>query len=295
MIPYLEQPSWRIGPLSIHAFGVAVAVAVLFAQWAVRRRLRRLSLDPALGERLGWWMLIGGLAGAHLFSVLLYFPHKLRDDPWLLLRAWEDISSFGGILGGVAGALLFFAIRATEDERRARLAYLDAVAFVFPAALGIGRVGCALVHDHPGAVTTFPLAISLRTDAALAFIRGTYDAAGRQLPQAARTMGFHDLGLYELLYLAVVVVPLFVLWDRRRRAPGFYLAAFAALYLPVRFVLDTLRVADSRYLGMTPAQWVAALVLAVLPFVAVRRRRLRPALTAVVILGTVWACRAGGP
>jgi phosphatidylglycerol:prolipoprotein diacylglycerol transferase len=293
MLPYFEQPVWHIGPLSIHAFGVTVAVAIWVGLTIGQRRFERLGLDARVGQRLGGWMLVGGLAGAHLFSVLLYFPHKLREDPWLLLRVWEDISSFGGMLGGIAGALLFFATRAHDEERRARLAYLDAAAFAFPASLAIGRVGCALAHDHPGIVTTFPLAISLRTGAALDYMRGVYTDAGLSLPTDAATMGFHDLGLYELLFLALVLVPFFVECNRRARPTGFYLVAFAALYLPVRFCLDMLRVADARYAGLTPAQWSAALIMAALPFVAVRRRTLRFAITGTVILATTWACWGG--
>jgi prolipoprotein diacylglyceryltransferase len=107
-------------------------------------------------------------------------------------------------------------------------------------------------------------------------------------------MGFHDLGLYEFLFLSLVVVPLVAVWSRRERPGGFYLVAFAALYLPVRFALDMLRVADTRYLGLTPAQWVAALTLAALPFVALRNRRARIALSGAVILATAWACAGGG-
>jgi len=295
MLPYFEQPVWQIGPLSIHAFGIAVAVAAWIGLTIVQQRFAHLGLDPQVGQRLGGWMLLGGILGAHLFSVLLYFPHKLRDDPWLILRIWEDISSFGGVLGGLAAALIFFAKHAPDEDRRTKLAYLDAIAFVFPAALAIGRFGCALAHDHPGTVTTFPLALSLRTDAALGYLDGVYRAAGLALPPGARTMGFHDLGLYEFLFLSLVVVPLFVRWSRRRRPAGFYLVAFAALYLPVRFGFDMLRVADVRYVGLTPAQWVAALIMAALPFVALRHRNLRFAISGAVILAAGWACAGGGP
>ena len=293
MIPFVEHPVWRVGPLTIHAFGVAVAAALWFGLSAGQRRFTSVGLDPTLAARAGRWTLVGGVLGAHLFSVLLYFPEKLRGDPWLLLRVWEDISSFGGMLGGVAGALLFFLSRARADERRALAPFLDAVAFVFPGALALGRLGCALAHDHPGRVTASPLAIGIDGDAALAYIGGVYDAAGLALPPAAMGMGFHDLGLYELAFLALVVVPLFLLWDRRPRATGFFLAAFAALYLPVRFYLDTLRVADARYLGLTPAQWVAALVFAALPFAVIRHPRLRLVAAGVAVLATAWACTAG--
>lgn len=294
MLPYFEQPVWQIGPITIHAFGVAVAVAAWLGLTMVQRRFVSLGLDPVLGQRLGGWMLLGGILGAHLFSVLFYFPDRLRHDPWLLLRVWEDISSRGGFLGGVAAAVIFLSTRARELERDAKLAYLDAIAFVFPAAFAIGRFGCTLAHDHPGTVTSFPLAISLRTDAALNYVSGVYREAGLALPHGASTMGFHDLGLYEFLFLSLMVVPLFVGFNRRQRPPGFFLVAFAALYLPVRFAFDMLRVADVRYIGLTPAQWVAALVMVALPFFAVRQRGLRVAISGAVILAAGWACAGGG-
>lgn len=294
MLPYFEQPVWHIGPLTIQAFGIAVAIAAWVGLTIVQQRFASLELDPVLGGRLAGWMLVGGILGAHLFAVLLYFPHQLRTDPWVILRIWEPISSFGGLLGGLAAAQFFFATRASETSWRTKLAFLDAIAFGFPAALAIGRLGCALAHDHPGTVTTFPLAISLKTDAALDYISGVYGVAGLVLPPAASAMGFHDLGLDEFLFLSLVIVPLFIRWNRRRRPTGFYLLAFATLYLPVRFALDLLRVADVRYIGLTPAQWVAALIMAALPFLAIRRRRLRFVISGAVILAAGWACASGG-
>lgn len=294
MLPFVEHPVWSFGPITIYAFGVAVAAALWLGLTAAQRRFARVGLDPALADRAGRWTLVGGVLGAHLFSVLVYFPAKLRDDPWLLLRVWEDVSSFGGILGGATGALLFFTLRARAEERRALGTFLDAVAFVFPGALAVGRLGCALAHDHPGRVTSFPLAISLESDAARAYIGGVYDAAGLALPVSMDGLGFHDLGLYELAFLALVVVPLFAVWGRRIRPRGFFLIAFAALYLPVRFHLDTLRVADVRYLGLTPAQWVAALIFVALPLAAIRHPRLRLAVAGVVVVATAWACTAAG-
>ena len=294
MVPYFSQPVLQIGPLSIHAFGVAVACAVWVALSIAGKRFARFGLDPAIGQRLGTWVLIGGIAGAHLFSVFFYFPSKLAHDPWLLIRVWEDISSFGGILGGLGAALLFFALSRDEGVRQAKLKYLDAIAFVFPIGLAIGRLGCTLAHDHPGTVTTFPLSISLKTSGALEYVAGVYSEAGLPLPQAASTMGFHDLGFYEFLLLSLVVVPLFFFLDRCRRPTGFYIVAFSALYLPTRFCLDMLRVSDVRYVGLTPAQWVAAVTLVILPFAVVRNRKLRFAISGAVILAGVWACTGGG-
>lgn len=269
MIPFLTQPSVTLGPVTVHAFGAIVASAVLAGLTLGRRRFVRLGLDPIVGEGMGGAVVLAGFVGAHLFSVLFYFPRALAADPLLLFRFWEDVSSFGGVLGGLVGAWLFFRRRMPALDRSTRWAYLDVAAYVFPVALLIGRVACSLAHDHPGTLTTFPLAVSLRTPAARAYVADVYAGAGRAsaLPPgpALARLGFHDLGWYELLYLALVVVPAVCWCGRRRRPAGFFLALFLTLYLPVRFLLDTLRVSDVRYAGLTPVQWLAVAGLGALP------------------------------
>lgn len=180
MLPYCEQPAWQLGRLTVHAFGIAVAIALSFGLTMVNCRFGQLGLDPEIGERLVGWMLVAGFIGAHLFAIVFNVPDKLRDDPWLLFRLWEEISSFGGMLGGVIGAGLFLGTHPGTADKRHVLGYLDAVAFVFPSALAIGRIGCALAHDHPGAVTTFPLAMSLKTEATREYITGFSGAASMQ-------------------------------------------------------------------------------------------------------------------
>lgn len=266
MIPYVEQPSFRIGPITVHAFGLIVATAV-FAGFALgRRRFRQLGLDDRVGEALAGYAVVGGFLGAHLFSVLFYFPREVREHPFLLLKVWEDVSSFGGIFGGLLGIWWYFHNKASAIDRPTRWRYVDAVAYVFPMTLAIGRLACSVAHDHPGTVTRFPLAVSLESAAAQRYVSEVYRAAGRlaELPVASTfgRLGFHDLGWYEALYLGGVVVPVTWVLGRKPRAPGAFLALFLALYLPVRFALDFLRVSDVRYGGLTPAQW-AALPLAV--------------------------------
>ncbi len=268
MLPYFEQPTLHFGPVTLHAFGICVAIAMLWGTMAAERRFRRQGLDVRVGNRMGFWVLLCGVIGAHLFSVVFYFPEKLRSDPWILLRLWEDISSFGAMLGGITGALLFLFVARAQSTLERRWDYFGVVAQVFPMSLGIGRIGCAFAHDHPGTTTRFPLAISLRTEAAVNFITNTYADANRSLELAPAgalaPTGFHDLGWYELLFIALVIVPLFHLWQRRDRPGGFYLIAFPLLYLPVRFGFDFLRVIDVRYAGLTPAQWVAIVTVPLL-------------------------------
>lgn len=268
------------GPVTIAAFGAIVAAAVFAGLEVGRRRFRSLGLDASHGDALGGYVIIGGFLGAHLFSVLFYFPDKLLANPLLLFKVWEDISSFGGILGGAAAAWLYFRIRAPDMDGEMRRAYLDVVAFTFPFSLTIGRIACSIAHDHPGTLTTSPLAISLDSPAARGYITSIYQNAGRaaELPPAdvMVRMGFHDLGWYEFLYLAAIVVPAVLLVNRRHRGnppTGKFAALFILLYMPVRFALDFLRVDDARYAGLTPAQWVALASLGAVAVIWFRRLR----------------------
>jgi phosphatidylglycerol:prolipoprotein diacylglycerol transferase len=299
VIPYFEQPSFHIGPVTIHAFGVIVAASVAVGLELGSRRFRQLGLDPRVGDGLAGYVLVSGFLAAHLFAVLLYSPRAVIENPIVLLKVWEPISSFGGILGGMFGVWLYFRVKAPAIDQVSRWAYVDVAAYVFPVSLAIGRLGCSVAHDHPGALTKFPLAVSLESDAARAYIASVYAVAGRlaELPPAPSLarLGFHDLGWYEFLYLGLVVVPATLVLGRKSRAPGTFLISFIALYMPVRFALDFLRVPDARYAGLTPAQWVALLLLASLPLLwKGRGRRKASAATSLAIvllpLGVTLAC-----
>ena len=283
MIPYIDQPSFSAGSLTITAFGVIVSGAVLAGFEIGRRRFRDLGLDAATGEGLGWYAIVGGFIGAHVFSVLFYFPEKVVSNPLILFKLWEDISSFGSILGGLLAIWVYFRIKAPGVRAERRRAYLDVVAFTFPFSLAIGRLACSLAHDHPGSLTTSPLAISLESPAAREYISSVYRNAGRaaELPSAEAMvrMRFHDLGWYEFLYLTAIVVPAVLSLNHRRRGhlpTGRFAALFILLYMPVRFALDFLRVGDARYAGLTPAQWTALALFGALPVVWLRWRRLTP-------------------
>jgi phosphatidylglycerol:prolipoprotein diacylglycerol transferase len=114
------------------------------------------------------------------------------------------------------------------------------VAYAFPTSWFFGRTGCFVAFDHPGAATSFFL-------------------AERYTDGVVR----HNLGLDEALY--TLPVALFFLWlgRGRARAPGFFVGLLAVLYAPARFLLDSLRLVDVRYLGFTPGQYGAAALIVV--------------------------------
>jgi len=242
LLPYVEHPTFEIGGYEIQAFWVLVGLAIVVEFQIVMRRAPRFGIDRLTTSSLLGWAIGLGIVGAHVFDVVVYFPERLRDDPLELLRIWGSLSSFGGMLGGLGG--LWVVMRARAMTRADMLRFADCLVFALPFTLAIGRLGCGLQHDHLGVESSHWLAV--------------------RFPDGPR----FDLGLLEAFYVAGIALA-FLALDRRRWPDGFFLGAFFALYGPGRFALDTLRTGDVRYLGWTPAQYLAlAATLAAAAFLA---------------------------
>ncbi|MBM3810209.1 MAG: prolipoprotein diacylglyceryl transferase [Acidimicrobiia bacterium] len=246
MIPYVELHSIQVGLIRIPVQPLLAAVGIMTGHFLFIRRARRQGLEPAEAASMSFWMVAAGLAGAHLFR-FLYLPDLLSNDPWIWAKTTAGLSSFGGLSGGLIGAGAYARIRGMPQARL--YGYLDSLAYVFPSAWIFGRLGCSLVHDHPGLRSTSVLAVNF--------------------PRFPR----FDLGVIELLFLAVVIVPLFLILDRRPRPAVFYLPLLLCTYGLFRILLDRLHVDPPRYFGLS-VDTVAYGLLVALGFYQRRHGRL---------------------
>ncbi len=236
-IPYFTLGPWEILGIQIQGFGLMVAIGVTLAynvgSWLAPRH--GLSRDKIQSLMLA--MLICGFLGSHVIDLLLYHPKEVFEDPKILFKFGSTLSSYGGIIGSTLG-MLWWKIRFKEPL----MPYLDAASFALPAGWFFGRVGCAVVHDHPGDPTDFALAIVMK------------DGVAR-----------HDLGFYEAMWWIVILGIFWTLLmlgkERWQQRPGFFLALLPIVYAPIRFVLDFARTNDSTYFGLTPAQYISVAAL----------------------------------
>ncbi len=236
MIPYIQQPTLELGPISIQPFGVLLVAAAMIGADIFRRRSVGAGLDLDVGSRLVVWVLIAGFLGAHLVERLLYNPGETLANPLSLLMPWKGISSYGGLFGGTVGALLFLR-RHPQGEKNWR--YLDAIAYALPFGFIFGRLGCFLAFDHVGAPTDF-------------FLGQAYEDGVVR----------HNMGLEEALYWIGIAVAM-AAFGRTARQPGFFVGLLAVLYAPGRFLLDFLRVSDERYAGLIISQYASVVLFAI--------------------------------
>lgn len=235
MIPYFELPNVAL-PFGqkIDIFGVLSAAGVAVGAVLAARQARRYwPGDDGPLRGVVTWAVMFGLYGGHFMHIFAYHPELLRaDDPLLFLRFWDGLSSMGGVLGALLGIFIYFA-----RIKQPLGPFLDAFALGTAPGWMVARIGCFLVHDHPGVKTDFPLAVAF--------------------PGGPR----HDLGLYDTIVLAVIALVLWGVAAKLRPRQGRLMGLLAVLYSPCRFALDFLRASDlsfvdRRYLGLTPAQYV---------------------------------------
>jgi len=237
LIPYFYIPIVEFGPLVLDSWAILVSYGFIFGLEVGRARGIRLGLD--VKDIVDGALFIVGLGFivGHFVHVLAYNPHLLEEQGIMaLLRVWAGFSSYGGFLGAVIGAVLFYKLL----RPRPFWIHADTVMYGFPFGWFFGRMGCFSAHDHIGQRSDFFLAVDF--------------------PGGAR----HDLGLYEALWMIIVCAVFLALRNRPFR-PGFFTALFATLYAPIRFSLDFLRntdraSADARYFGLTPAQYGSMLM-----------------------------------
>lgn len=272
MLPYIEVRDLHLGPFTVHPFGLLVATGTLLGVELAKQRGKAVGL-PA--DRLASFitcMLIGGFVGGHVLDEIFYHPREVIAQPWSLLYLWAGLSSFGGFIGALTGVMLWkvyelrpmpnlgrlsLALPSRRAQPRKILPYADVVLAVFPVAWVFGRLGCTVVHDHPGVIANpnMPLAV--------AYGQGPVHSYGLLALRFGDTPRY-DLGLLEMCF-AVLVAAAFALTWRKRLPVGWYAAVLPLVYAPVRFGLDFLRLddpagGDMRYAGWTPAQWACVVL-----------------------------------
>ncbi len=229
MIPFIELKTIALGPLTIQAWGLMVALGILAGTIVAARLAERRGLDASVVWDVAVWITAASMIGGRLFHVAFYDPGTYIADPLQIFAIWKGgLSMFGGLVGATIAALWFL-----RRKKLDLLVYADTLCHGLPIGIGIGRIGCFLIHDHPGTLTDFVL--------------------GAKFPDGSVR---HDLGLYESIYGFVLAI-VFLALAKRNAKPPTYLVVFLSTYGTFRFFADFLRIVDARYLGLTPAQYLS--------------------------------------
>jgi len=255
-IPSPSDGTIELGPLTIHAYGMVIALGVVAGIWLFGRRLEARGAgtrDDATA--VGMWGVLGGIIGARLYHVATSWD-SFSDDPLRIFAIWK------GGLGIPGGLALGIAVGLYAAKRRG----LDVPVAVtcitpgIPLAQAIGRWGNWFNQELFGGPTTLPWALEVSDETAI---------------EAGYPPGttFHPTFLYESLWnLALCGLLLWI--DRRfKLRAGNLMGVYLIGYGIGRFWIEGLRIdPTSEVGGLRWNQWVALAMIVIGAVVLVVRR-----------------------
>jgi len=235
MIPWFQIQSISIGFLKLNVWGILVSLGFFAGMVVSYFEFKKRKLETKRILDLAFWIILAAMIGGRLLYVVEHVSQYV-NAPLDILKLWQGgMSIYGGFFGATFAGIIYL-----KKHKLDLWQYADAIIFSLPLGLFIGRIGCFLIHDHPGIKTNFFLGVAY--------------------PDAVR----HDLGLYLSLN-GLVLFLIFLILRRKEWFSGFYAAIFAVWYGMARFLLDFLRAqdvvgADIRYFGLTLAQYLSIIL-----------------------------------
>ena len=216
--------SLPLGPLTIHFYGLIIALGLVIAVIYACRRSKQFGLtEDDILDGVLWVTPFAILCARAYYCIFSWSDYK--DNPISLLYIWEGgLAIYGGVLGAIVGVTVLCKVKKIKVS-----ALLDLVALGFLIGQSMGRWGNFFNREAFGAATD-------------AFTRmGLFNA------RTAQWEYYHPTFLYESLWNAAGFLLLHFL-SKKRRYDGQIALGYAAWYGLGRAMIEGLRV-DSLYWG----------------------------------------------
>ena len=214
-----------VGPVTIHTYGLLLAVAFIAGIWVTSRNAKKAGLDPDRIWNMGLIIIFAALVGAKVLLFLSDFSYYSQNPREIF--SLSTLRSTGVYYGGLLLALGAAAIYV----RKSRLPALMVADLAAPGiALGqaIGRIGCLSAGCCYGKPTTMPWGITFTSKYA-------FDNVGVPL-----NTPLHPTQIYESV--ATFLLFLFLTWRlAHKHLTGQILLEYLMLYGVARFVIEFFR------------------------------------------------------
>ena len=261
-LPSFAMFGKQVGPVTLHTYGVLLAVAFLAGLWIASRQAKRDGLDSARITDMAIYVLIGGLLGAKVLLLIVEWPYYMKNPKDI----WSLVQSGGVFYGGLLGALpvaFWYARRHQLDGWRTA----DVLAPGVAIGQALGRLGCFAAGCCYGRPTSAPWAVRFHDDYAAREVGTPLDVP------------LHPTQLYESG--AALLIFLGLLWlSRHKRFQGQIALTYIALYAVVRFVIEYFRgdAARGTVFGgaLSTSQFISILMVLGVGLVVPRLIRTRP-------------------
>jgi phosphatidylglycerol---prolipoprotein diacylglyceryl transferase len=231
---------FKIGSLTVHSYGLAIAVAFLFGIILVRRGAKKRGLNPDLAYDIVLAAMIGGVVGARIVYVINNW-REFSSNPLAIFATWQGgLVFYGGLIGGT---LAVFAVIKMRKLPVGMVADMTAPALALGSA--VGRLGCFANGCCYGEVTSVPWAV----------VFTNHNSAARPLG-----MPLHPTQLYEFSY-NLLILALLLFAEKKVKSDGVLFWMYVSLYGLFRFIVEFFRADPVAFAGMSASQIFSVVLL----------------------------------
>ncbi len=208
---------FTIGPVTVHGYGVMIAIGILAAFFVGERQAKKYGLNPEMVDDLVFVCLISGFLGAKILYCLTNFSSFIAN-PVGMLFTMDGWVVYGGIIGGILGAYAW-----CRHKKESFTAYANMLFPCVALAQGFGRIGCFFAGCCYGKETTSSLGIT--------FSNSSFAPNNVTLIPTQLIMSLGDFLLFAILFQA------YKNEKYRNDVTGLYLM----LYSAGRFIIEFMR------------------------------------------------------
>ncbi len=223
MIPAPPLNNISLGPITIHFYGIIIALAITSCYFLATRLAKRKNISLSDFDSYIFTILPISIIGARIYHVGTnwdYYKNNMTEIPAI----WSGgLGMFGAI---VAGIITLYIL--TKIKKQSFTAILDLIAVTVPLGQAIGRWGNYFNQELFGKPTSLPWALYV-------------DPEFRPQGLNAQTT-YHPTFLYESLLNALNFAILYYAYTKKQLKAGSIVALYFINYGIIRLLIESIKI-----------------------------------------------------
>ncbi|WP_072449240.1 prolipoprotein diacylglyceryl transferase [Blautia sp. Marseille-P3201T] len=233
----MKNDLFSIGPLTIHSYGLMIALGILVCVFMGMYRARKHGYKDEAVLDIAIFGILSGFIGAKLLYVLVEFDRFL-ENPMDVLGS-EGFVVYGGIIVGALAGVIYCRVKKLPFWE-----YFDLLAPSIAVAQGFGRIGCFLAGCCYGRPTEAFWGVT--------FPEGSFAPAGVPLIPTQLISSVGDFTVAGIL----------LLYSKHNKKAGNVGILYMVLYGIGRFLVECLRSDDRGTVGiLSTSQFISIAII----------------------------------
>lgn len=244
---------FSLGPLTIHAYGLIIALAILLGWVITKRRASLYKINPALFDDPVLLLPFAlAIIGGRLYHVIDKWGFYSQNQNLVFSIANGGLGIFGALLGVFIGFWIFARLK--------KIIFFSLLDLLSPSLIlgqAIGRIGNFINQEGFGPPTNLPWGVYI-------------DPAHRPIQYMFSTR-FHPTFFYEAI-LEVLAFIVLLLLAKKFKKPGQVFSLYLIFYAVSRFTAEFFRT-DTAKLEDIKVAYILALLMVIIGFYLLNRSK----------------------